>query len=111
MKVLEKDYLPKLEKYEDQAKKLGERNSYSKTDTDATFMRMKEDQKNGQSKPGYDVQIGTENQFIVGYSIHQQSGDTSCFIPHLEKVKANFNNRLPENIVTDAGYGSEENYE
>ncbi|MFH0977201.1 MAG: IS1182 family transposase [Spirochaetota bacterium] len=111
VKILEKDYLPKLEKYEDQAEKLGDRNSYSKTDTDATFMRMKEDQKNGQAKPGYNVQIGTENQFIVGYSIHQQAGDTSCFIPHLERVKTEFKNRLPENIITDAGYGSEENYE
>lgn len=111
VKILEKEYLPKLEKYEDQAEKLGDRNSYSKTDVDATFMRMKEDQKNGQAKPGYNVQIGTENQFIVGYSIHQQAGDTSCFIPHLEKVKTYFNNKLPENIISDAGYGSEENYE
>ena len=55
-----------------------------------TFMRMKEDHmKNGQLKPGYNVQIGTENQFVVGYSIHQSSTDTGCLIPHLQRVKAN----------------------
>jgi len=43
--------------------------------------------KNGQLKPGYNVQIGTENQFIVGYSVHQKPGDTSCMKEHLETVK------------------------
>jgi len=111
VKTIEKDYIPRLEKYEDQEKTLNERNSYSKTDTDATFMRMKEDHmNNGQLKAGYNVQIGTENQFIVGYSIHQKSTDTTFLIPHLEKLKTHLN-KLPENIIADAGYGSEENYE
>ena len=65
----------------------GERNSFSKTDKDATFMRMKEDHmKNGQLKPGYNVQMATENQFILFYSIHQRPTDTRCFIPHMEIV-------------------------
>lgn len=110
--VLLKDYLPRMKKYEKQEELLAERNSYSKTDTDATFMRMKEDaMKNGQLKPGYNVQIGTENQFVVGYSIHQSAGDTSCMREHLEEVKAALGGKLPANIVADAGYGSEENYE
>ncbi len=72
-KRLEKDYLPRMKKYEMQEELLAKRNSYSKTDTDATFMRMKEDHmRNGQLRPGYNVQIGTENQFIVGYSLHQE---------------------------------------
>ncbi len=89
---------------------LGEWNSYSKTDPDATFMRMKEDHmKNGQLKPGYNVQIGTENQFVVGYRLHQRPTDTRCMKPHLEKVK-NALGKLPGTIIADAGYGSEENY-
>jgi hypothetical protein len=70
---IQRDLLPRLQKYETHQKNLGERNSYSKTDKDATFMRMKEDHmRNGQLKPGYNVQIGTENQFIVGFSLHQR---------------------------------------
>lgn len=110
-KKIEKDYLPKLEKYEDQEQTLGDRNSFSKTDKDATFMRMKDDQlQNGQLKAAYNVQIGTENQFILNYSVHQKSGDTSLLIPHIEELKKDFD-KVPENIITDAGYGSEENYE
>lgn len=110
-KIIEQDYLPRMEKYEEQEKILNERKSYSKTDHDATFMRMKEDHmKNGQLKPGYNVQMGTENQFIIGYSIHQRPGDTSCMKEHLDKVKEMMG-KIPQNIIADAGYGSEENYE
>ena len=74
-KTIETDYLPRMKKYEHQEEVLADRNSYSKIDTDATFMRMKEDHmKNGQLKPGYNVQIGTENQFVVGFSVHQDAG-------------------------------------
>ena len=110
VRLLRKDLLPRKHKYEAQQKLLGDRNSYSKTDTDATFMRMKEDHmRNGQLKPGYNVQVGTENQFIVGYSLHQRPTDTRCLIPHLEKVKETLG-KLPKTIIADAGYGSEENY-
>lgn len=110
-RMIERDYLPRMEKYERQEEILEERKSYSKTDTDATFMRMKEDHmKNGQLKPGYNVQTGTENQFVTGFSIHQRPGDTSCMKPHLEHMKELYG-RLPNNIIADAGYGSEENYE
>lgn len=110
-RVIEKDYLPRMKKYEQQEEILEERKSYSKSDTDATFMRMKEDHmRNGQLKPGYNVQIGTENQFITGYSIHQNPGDTSTLKSHLEKIK-NMTGKYPENLIADAGYGSEENYE
>ena len=110
LKKLEKEMLPRLKKYEKHVKILGNRNSFSKTDNDATFMRMKDDpMMNGQLKAGYNVQIGTENQFILGYSVHQKPGDTTTFIPHMEKLEA-MTGRLPENIIADAGYGSEENY-
>lgn len=110
VRVLRKDLLPRLQKYESQQKILGRRNSFSKTDPDATFMRMKEDHmRNGQLKPGYNVQIGTENQFILGYSLHQRPTDTRCLKPHLEKVKGALG-KLPGTVIADAGYGSEENY-
>ncbi|HOP31613.1 MAG TPA: IS1182 family transposase [Spirochaetota bacterium] len=110
LKKMEKEMLPRLKKYEDYEKILGKRNSFSKTDHDATFMRMKDDpMKNGHLKAGYNVQIGTENQFILGYSIHQKPGDTTTFIPHMNKLEE-MAGKLPENIIADAGYGSEENY-
>jgi transposase len=111
VRALRKDLLPRLQKYESQEEILGNRNSYSKTDKDATSMRMKEDHmRNGQLKPGYNVQIGTENQFILGYSVHQRPTDTRCLIPHLEKVKSLLG-KLPSTVIADAGYGGEENYD
>lgn len=110
VRQIRRNYLPRLRKYEQQQVVLGGRNSFSKTDPDATFMRMKEDHmRNGQLKPGYNVQIGTENQFIVGYSLHQRPTDTRCLIPHLEQVKAVLGT-VPPTVIADAGYGGEENY-
>lgn len=110
VRQIRRDYLPRLQKYEEQQAILGDRNSFSKTDPDATFMRMKEDHmRNGQLKPGYNVQIGTENQFIVGYSLHQRPTDTRCLIPHLEQVRASLG-KIPKTVIADAGYGGEENY-
>ncbi|OKP83392.1 transposase, partial [Paenibacillus sp. P32E] len=107
---LRKDLLPRLLKYEQYQRLLGDRNSFSKTDPDATFMRMKEDHmRNGQLKPGYNVQIGTENQFILAYSLHQRPTDTRCLQPHMEKAKKILG-KLPRAVIADAGYGSEENY-
>lgn len=101
-----------LERYEQQEQIMGEdRSSYSKTDTDATFMRMKEDHmKNGQLKPAYNVQVSTNNQFIASYSIHQQTTDTNTLIEHLTRHIRQFK-RKPANITADAGYGSEQNYQ
>ncbi len=109
-KKLESDFIPRLEKYEQYEEILEERNNFSKTDQDATFMRMKEDHmRNGQLKPGYNIQMGTQNQFILGYSLHRRAGDTSCLKKHVEKFKTAFG-QYPENLIADAGYGSEENY-
>lgn len=109
-RILEKDLLPRKMKYEEQKRILHERNSYSKTDSDATFMRMKEDHMmNGQLKPGYNVQVGTENQFIIGFSLHQRAGDTGCLPAHLDLLEK-YERPLPKALIADAGYGSEENY-
>jgi transposase len=108
---LKKEYVPRLKKYEQQKDMLQQRNSCSKTDKDATFFRMKEDHLGmGQLKPGYNVQIATENQFILGYGVYQKAADTSVFIPFIDKVKTQLRG-VPKNIIADAGYGSEENYD
>ncbi|MDT0126151.1 transposase [Paenibacillus sp. RRE4] len=73
-------------------------------------MRMKEDHmRNGQLKPGYNVQIGTENQFVVGYSVHQRRTDTKCLKLHLDHQEEMLGQK-PKTVIADAGYGSEENY-
>jgi hypothetical protein len=110
IRQLQEDYLPRLHKYEGQQEILDGRNSYAKTDHDATFMRMKDDHMgNGQLKAGYNVQIGTEDQFVLGFTVHQNPGDPGCLIPHLEQTKEQLG-RLPDNVIADSAYGSEENY-
>ena len=107
----EKNWPAALDKYEVQEQILDGRNSYSKTDTDATFMRMKEDHmKNGQLKPGYNLQISSNNQYVVDYTIHQSPVDTTTLQSHLSEHKRNYQT-YPEVVVADAGYGSEQNYE
>lgn len=111
LKKLQEDHLPRLERYEQQLETLGGRNSYSKTDTDATFMRLKDDHmQNGQLKPAYNAQISTEQQFITHYSIHQTAGDTTTLEGHLEGFQQQYGTQSKE-VVADSGYGSEENYE
>jgi transposase len=107
-----KNWPAALDKYAEQEKTLGgQRNSYSKTDPDATFMRMKEDHmRNGQLKPCYNVQISTNNQFIASYSLHQNPTDTKTLIPHLQAHTRNYGQK-PANVTADAGYGSEQNYQ
>ena len=106
-----KNWPNKMVEYEHKEAVLGKRNSYSKTDPDATFMRMKDDHmQNGQLKAGYNWQISTSDQYIVNYSIHQNPTDTLTLKPHLDQYEALYQNK-PENITADAGYGSEENYE
>lgn len=95
----------KLANYEEQERLLGDRNSYSKTDPDATFMRM----KNEELRAGYNVQVGTQDEFITGCSVHQNANDGTTFKTHLEERKEL---ELPEaeRVTADAGYGNEENY-
>ena len=100
----------KLAEYDRHLETLGEWNSYSKTDEDATFMRMKEDaMRNGQTKPGYNVQIATENQFITNYGIYWRPTDWGTLIPFLNSFKEKYG-KQSEEVVADSGYGNEENY-
>ena len=102
VRELKKDILPRKQKYEASIEIFEGRNSYSKTDHDATFMRMKEDAMlNGQLKPGYNIQIGTENRYIVGFTIHPNPTDTKTMIPHLQHIKEKLG-KLRKNIIADA---------
>ena len=100
----------KLQEYDQHLEVMGERNSYSKTDPDATFMHMKEDaMRNGQTKPGYNLQIATENQFITDFALYANRTDTLTLPSFLESFKSRYH-RYAKTVVADSGYGSEENY-
>lgn len=102
----------KLRKYQEQEQQMGShRNSYSKTDPDATFMRPKDDPLGkAQMKPAYNLQLSTNNQFILNYSLHQNANDATTLKSHLEEFKELYG-KQSENVIADAGYGKEENYE
>ena len=109
IKELEK-HRDKLSEYDVRLEQIGERNSMSKTDPDATFMRMKEDaMNNGQTKPGYNLQISAENQFITDFALFPNPTDTLTLIPFFNSFLDRYGH-LPSVAVADAGYGSEENY-
>lgn len=111
IKYIKKNYPTKIEEYKKKEEILAERNSFSKTDVDATFMRTKDDHfQNGQLKPCYNAQITTNNQIITSFGIYQTPGDTGTFEPQMEKFKELYG-KNPKVAVTDAGYGSEQNYE
>lgn len=103
-------YLKKQEKYDKYNATFDGRNSFSKTDADATFMHMKDDHmRNSQLKPGNNIQIGVEGEYVVGMDIFSERSDQLTLIPFLD----NLSEKLPktyENIIADAGYESEENY-
>ena len=101
--------IERMKKYAEYGEIFQGRNSFSKTDHDATFMRMKDDyMRNGQLKPGYNVQIGVDAEYIVGVDISSERSDVDAMIPllgRMEQLSFSF-----ETIVADAGYESEENY-
>lgn len=100
----------KLSEYDGRLEQTGDRNSMSKTDSDATFMRMKEDaMNNGQTKPGYNLQISAENQFITDFMLFPNPTDTLTLIPFFNSFLSRYHH-LPSTAVADSGYGSEGNY-
>ncbi|MDX1636334.1 MAG: IS1182 family transposase [Balneolaceae bacterium] len=99
--------LPKLKKYEQQQRILGGRNSYSTTDPDATFMRLKDQSPfNKLLAPGYNLQMGTQNQYILGYSLHSNAADKVNMADHLDQLEFR-----PDWLCADAGYGTLANFE
>ena len=108
---VKKNFPNKLDEYKIKEEILDGRNSYSKTDTDATFMRMKDDHmQNGQLKPGYNIQISTNNQIITNYDTFPNPTDTLTLPTHIESFKQLYG-QAPETITADSGYGSEQNYD
>ncbi|MBB2183495.1 IS1182 family transposase [Lachnospiraceae bacterium MD1] len=104
------EYLAKLKEYNQKIYICGERNSYSKTDHDATFMRMKEDaMRNGQLKPAYNLQHGVDSEYITWLTIGPQPTDTTTLIPFLKEAEEYLKFKYKK-IIADAGYESEENY-
>lgn len=103
------DIREKQREYETHLTVMGERNSYSKTDPDATFMRMKEDHmKNGQLKPAYNLQLAVQSEYIIGLGVFPNPTDTRTLIPFLTALESHYG-RVADYIVADAGYDSEEN--
>ena len=103
-------YLDKLKEYNQKIYKCGSRNSYSKTDQDVTFMRMKEDaMMNGQLKPAYNLQHGVDSEYITWLTVGPQPTDTTTLIPFSKDAEQYLKFKY-KNIITDAGYESEENY-
>lgn len=101
-------WLERLKRYNLDIHICGNRNSYCKTDHDATFMHMKEDHmKNGQLKPGYNVNVATVSEYIIGNYISADRTDTKTFIPFLKKL---CQKHPVSRVVVDSGYESEENY-
>ena len=103
-------YIAKLKEYNKKLHICGDRNSYSKTDPDATFMRLKEDAMlNGQLKPAYNLQHGVDSEYITWLDISPRPTDTRTLIPFLKDMELHLPFKYQE-IVADAGYESEENY-
>ena len=103
--------LAKLKQYTNDIHICGNRNSYSKTDHDATFMHMKEDyMRNGQLKPGYNVNVATCSDFIIGSYISSDRNDVHTLIPFMEQLQKNYAGRNIGSVVVDSGYEREENY-
>lgn len=102
--------LEKAEEYTEHMEILGGRNSYSKTDHSATFMRMKDDHmQNGQLKPGYNVQLGIEAEYIVGVDVSSDLNDTHALLPLVKRMEEKGGVKH-QDITTDSGYETEETY-
>lgn len=103
-------YYERQRKYNSQKELFQNRNSYSKTDPDATFMHMKDDHmRNSQLKPGYNVQIGVESEYVTVIGVFQDRSDSTTLIPFLKDIESN-SGMVYKNIIADSGYESEENY-
>lgn len=105
------EYTKKLEEYIEKVKICGpNRNSYSKSDHSATFMRIKTDYMgNDQLLPAYNVQLGVADEFIAVVDVNQYRSDMDCFIPLMEQFHKTYG-FYPKYPIADAGYGSYNNY-
>ena len=104
-------YQGRQKAYDESHEILGGRNSYSKTDKDATFMRMKDDHmRNGQLKPAYNVQLAVEAEYAVGAGVFANPSDARTLTPLLETMCRCNTDMAIRRLIADSGYESEENY-
>ena len=105
------EYLERLKSYAYHIETCGEeRNSYSKTDHDATFMRLKRDYMgNDQLLPAYNLQAAICDEYIAVIDVKPYASDMECFVPLMEKFNRTYGH-YPKYPVADAGYGSYNNY-
>ena len=105
------EYIKKLKDYAKHIEICGEtRNSYSKTDKSATFMRVKKDYMgNDQLLPAYNMQVAVCDEYIATVDVKQYASDMECFVPLMEKFNSQYG-KYPKYPIADAGYGSFNNY-
>jgi len=104
------EYKERQEDYTLSKDLMTDRNSYSKTDTDATFMHMKDGHmRNAKLKPAYNIQIAVENEYVTGIGIFRDRTDVATLIPMLNEMLEKLGRKYT-NIIADSGYESEENY-
>lgn len=116
-KIRNQKYLELFQRFQEQqtiydwhATSFQGRNRYCKTDPDAAFMHMKDDyMRNAQLKPGYNVQIAVDSEYIVAADIFQDRNDVWTLIPFLKEMEKRLGFRYPS-VTTDSGYESEEGY-
>ena len=102
--------MERQKKYNDCKPLFRDRNSFSKTDPDATFMHLKDDyMRNSQLKPAYNLQVAVESEYIVGVDLSSHRNDMGALIPFLDNLEASYGRRY-QNLICDAGYESEKNY-
>lgn len=106
-------YLEKSLEYEEKERICGpNRNSYYKTDNDATAMCLKEDYYSGlggNMHAGYNAQISVINGLITTYLVTQSRTDINDFTPLLD-IHYKFYGSYPKKLCADSGYGSLTNY-
>ena len=104
------ELVTRKKKYEKYQATFSGRNSFSKTDPDATFMHLKEDHmRNAQLKPAYNLQLAVEGEYITGFDISSERSDQLTLIPLIDKMDENIGVKY-QDVTADAGYESEENY-
>lgn len=105
-----REFIERLKGYDEKLEKLGSKNSCSKTDSDAAFMRTKDDHmRNAQLKPCYNLQHAVNSSYIVDLMVDASVSDMGTLIPFLDKIESDLGIRFNK-IVADSGYESEENY-
>ncbi len=111
---LDYQHLEKLLEYEEKEIICGpNRNSYYKTDHDATAMALKTDYYSGHGSnmhAAYNVQFLVSAGFITFFGVYQDRTDYYTMIPLLNRYELYYG-EYPKNLCADSGYGIYDNYD